>query len=181
MNSLCKEHRFSCVATWNLKPQKFINVEYAYVSFEIFDVHNDALLLYTKKKLVINQEKGFYFWRYYFLTFNWLFSQCLRYSHMSTTMYSVSSIQEVRVCVLEYFLQRYPKDCTRNPLQRTNLLNLRLKLRDMNYQTPFHGDCTLKYPKKKNYHRIYILANNSWNFEAISKSDILKQIYKKGK
>ena len=50
--------------------------------------------------------------------------------------------------MLEYFLQRCPKDCTRNPLQSTNLLHIRLELRDLNYQTPFYADCTLKYQKK---------------------------------
>jgi hypothetical protein len=138
------------------------------------------LYCFTLKKMVINQEKGFYFWRYYFLTFNWLFSQCLRCSHMSTTMCSVSSIQDVRgVCMLEYFLQRCSKDCTRKPLQRTILLHLRLELRDLNYQTPFYADCTLKC--QKNYHKIYVLVDNSCNVEVISKSNILKQIYKKGK
>jgi hypothetical protein len=82
--------------------------------------------------------------------------------------------------MLEYFLQRCPNDyCTRKPLRRTNLLYIRLELRDLNYQTPFYADCTLKY--QNNYHRIYFLVDNSCNVEVISKSDTLKQIYKKEK
>jgi hypothetical protein len=96
-------------------------------------------------------------------------------THLRTSMCS-ESIQEVRVCMLEYFLQRCPKDCTRKPLQRTNLLHIRLELRDLNYQTPFYADCILKCPE--NYHKIYFLVDNSCNFKAISKSDILKQIQK---
>jgi hypothetical protein len=34
----------------------------------------------------------------------------------------------------------------------------------------------LKIPKK-NYHKIYFLVDNSYNFEVISKSNMLKQIY----
>ena len=127
------------------------------------------------------------------LTLHWLFfGQYLRYSHtrasmtlwaywesnLSASMCS-ESIQEVRVYMLEYFLQRYLKDCTWKPLQRTNLLHIRLKLRDLNYQTPFYAECTLKYPE--NYHKIYFLVDNSCNFKAILKSNILKQIYKGGK
>jgi hypothetical protein len=80
---------------------------------------------------------------------------------------------------VEYFLQRCPKDCTINPLQRANLLHIKLELRGLNYQTPFYANCTLKY--KKNYHKIYLSVDNSCNFEVISKSNILKQIYKKEK
>jgi hypothetical protein len=89
------------------------------------------------------------------------------------------SIQEVRVCMLEYFLQRCPKDCTRKPLQRTNLLHIsyiRLKLRDLNYQTPSYADCNLKY--QENHDKIYFLVDNSCNFIAILKSNISKQMYK---
>jgi hypothetical protein len=32
---------------------------------------------------------------------------------------------------------------------------------------------------EKNYHKVYFLVNNSCNFEVISNSNILKQIYKK--
>jgi hypothetical protein len=81
--------------------------------------------------------------------------------------------------MLEYFLQRCPKDCTRKPLQRTNLLYIRLKLRDLNYETPFYADYTLKY--HRNYQKNYFLVDNSCNFKAISKSNILKQIYEGGK
>jgi hypothetical protein len=85
--------------------------------------------------------------------------------------------------MLEYFLQRCPNDySTRKPIQRTDLLHIRLKLRDLNYQTPRYADCTLKYQKKKKkYHKIYFLVNKSCNFEVISKSNILKQIYKEEK
>jgi BarA-like signal transduction histidine kinase len=89
-------------------------------------------------------------------------------------MPSSGSIQEVIVCMLEYFLQCYPKDCTRSPLQRTNLLHIRLELRDQNYQTPFYADCILKC--LENRHKIYFLVDNSCNFEVISKSNTLKQI-----
>jgi hypothetical protein len=64
-------------------------------------------------------------------------------SHLSTAICS-ESIQEVRECILEYFLQRYSKDCARKPLQTTNLLHIRLELRGLNYQTPFYADCILK-------------------------------------
>ena len=67
------------------------------------------------------------------------------------------------------------KPC-RNPLQKTNLLHIRLKLRDLNYQTPFYADCILKY--QENCHKIHISVDNSCNFEVISKSSILTQIYK---
>jgi hypothetical protein len=87
---------------------------------------------------------------------------------------TTESIQEVRVCMLEYFLQCCPKDCTRKPLRRTNLLYIKFKLRGLNYQTPFYADCTVKY--QKNYHKIYFLVDNSCNSEVISKSNILKQI-----
>jgi hypothetical protein len=98
-------------------------------------------------------------------------------THLSISKCS-KSIQEVRVCMLEYFLQRCcPKDCTRNPLQRTNLLHIRLKLRGLNNQTPFYADYILKY--QENCHKIYFSVDNSCNFEVISKSNILKQIYKK--
>jgi hypothetical protein len=83
------------------------------------------------------------------------------------------------VCMLEYILQRCPKDCTRKPLQRANLLHIRLELRDLNYQTPFYAECTLKY--QKNYYKIYFLVDNFCNFEVVSNSNILKQIYKKEK
>jgi hypothetical protein len=81
--------------------------------------------------------------------------------------------------MLEYFLQRCPKDCTRKPLQRTSLLHIRLKLRDLNYQTPFYADCTLKY--QENCHKIHFSVDNSCYFEVILKSNILKQIDKKEK
>jgi hypothetical protein len=129
--------------------------------------------------------------KWIYLTLHWLnfrsVSEILSYepsmslwaywpSHLSTSIIS-ESIQEVRVCMLEYFLQRCcPKDCTRNPLQRTNLLHIRLKLRDLNYQTPFYVDYILKY--QENCRKIHFSVDNSWNFEVISKSSILKQIYK---
>ena len=62
-------------------------------------------------------------------------------------------------------------------LQRVDLLHMELELRDPNYQTPFYADCILKYRKK--CHKIYFLVGNSCNFEVISKSNILKQMYKK--
>jgi hypothetical protein len=87
------------------------------------------------------------------------------------------SIQEVRVCMLGYCLQRCPKDCTKKTPERTNLLHIRLELRDLNYQTPFYADYILKY--QENCHRIHFFVDNSCNFEVISKNNILKQIYKK--
>jgi hypothetical protein len=78
--------------------------------------------------------------------------------------------------MLEYFLQRCPKDCTKKFLLRIDLLHIELELRDLNYQTPFYAGCTLKY--REDCHKIYFLVDNSCNFEAISKSNISKQIYK---
>jgi hypothetical protein len=78
--------------------------------------------------------------------------------------------------MLEYFLQRRPKKyCNKKSLQRVDfLLHIKLKLRGLNYQTPFYADCTLKYPE--NRYKIYLLVDNSCNFKAISESKILKQI-----
>ena len=82
--------------------------------------------------------------------------------------------------MLEYFLKRCSKDCTKkNSLQRAELLQIELKLRDLNYQTPFYADCTLKY--RKNCYKISFSVDNSCNFTVISKSNILKQIYKNEK
>ena len=39
--------------------------------------------------------------------------------------------------ILEYFLQRCPKDCTKISLQRLDLLHIELELQGLNYQTPF--------------------------------------------
>ena len=63
-------------------------------------------------------------------------------------MCSESIQQEVGVCMSENFLQRYPKDCIRKPLQGANLLHIRLELRGLNYQTPFYADYILKYQKQ---------------------------------
>ena len=81
--------------------------------------------------------------------------------------------------LLEYFLQRYPEDCTEKVLQRVVLLHIELELRDLNYQTPFYADCIIKY--EENCHKIYFSVDNSCNFKAISKSNISKQIYKEKK
>jgi hypothetical protein len=81
--------------------------------------------------------------------------------------------------MLERFLQRFPTDCTKNFLQKMDfLLLVKLKLLDLNYQTPFYADCILKYREK--CHKNYFWVDNSCNFKAISKSDISKQIYKVG-
>ena len=149
-------------------------------------VRSSCVNLHRKYNLMVCQK-----WND--LTLHWLtFGQYLRYSHMSASMTLWSywpshfstfmcseNIQEVRVCMLEYFLQRWPKDCTKTPLQRTNLLYIRLELLGLNYQTPSYADCTLKY--RENWPKIYFLVDNSCNFEVISKSNILKQIYKKEK
>jgi hypothetical protein len=78
--------------------------------------------------------------------------------------------------MLEYFSQRYPTDCTKKILQKVGSPVIELELRGPNYQTPFYADCILKY--QENCHKIYFSADNSCNFKAISKSNILKQIYK---
>jgi hypothetical protein len=78
--------------------------------------------------------------------------------------------------MLEHFLQRFPKDCTKKSLQRVDLLQDKLKLRCLNYQTPFYANCILKY--HENCHKNYFWVDNSCNFEVISKSNISKQIYK---
>ena len=73
--------------------------------------------------------------------------------------------------MLEYFLQRSPEDCT-----DLLLLHIELELLGLNYGTPLHAVCILKYPE--NCHKIYFSVDNSCSFKAISKSNILKQIYK---
>ena len=81
----------------------------------------------------------------------------------------------VLVRMLEYFLQRCPKDCAKKPLQRVDLLHIiELRLRGQNNKTPFYADCILKY--RENHHKIYSSVDNSCNFKAISKSNISKQI-----
>jgi hypothetical protein len=80
------------------------------------------------------------------------------------------------VRMLQHFLQRFPKDCTKRVVQKIELLHFKLKLRGLNYQTPFYADCILKY--RENCHKNYFSVDNSCNSEAISKSDISKQIYK---
>ena len=47
--------------------------------------------------------------------------------------------------MLEYFLQRCPKDCTEKFLQRADLLHIELELRGLNYKTPFYAEFILKY------------------------------------
>jgi hypothetical protein len=80
--------------------------------------------------------------------------------------------------MLECFLQRCPKYCTKRFFQRVVDLihHIELELQDINYQTPFCADCILKYPE--NCHKTYLSVNNSCNFKVISKSNISKQIYK---
>ena len=94
-------------------------------------------------------------------------------SHLSTSMCS-ESIQEVRVRTVRTLFKRCPKYCTKKSLQKVNLLHIELELRGVNYQTPFYADCILKYGE--NCHKIYFLIDNSFNFKAFLKSDILKQI-----
>ena len=89
------------------------------------------------------------------------------------------SIQEVIARMLEYFVQRCPKDCTRQSPQKVNLLHIQLKLRGLNYQTPFYAYCILKC--QENRYKIYFSVDNSCNFKVIPKSNILKQVYKGGK
>jgi hypothetical protein len=88
----------------------------------------------------------------------------------------VSHCKEVIVRMLEYCLQRCPKDCGKKLLQRVDLLHIELELRSLNYKTPFYVDCILKYRKNRN--KTYFSVNNFCNFKAISKSNISKQIYK---
>ena len=57
------------------------------------------------------------------------------------------SIQEVIARMLEYFVQRCPKDCTKKILQRANFLHIELKLGGQNDQTPFYADCILNTEK----------------------------------
>ena len=83
---------------------------------------------------------------------------------------------EVIVRTLEYFLQRRPKDCTKKFLQRVDLLQIELELLGLNYQTPFYADCILKY--RENRYKFHFSVDISCNFKVISKSNILKQIYK---
>jgi hypothetical protein len=78
--------------------------------------------------------------------------------------------------LLEYFLQCYFKNCTKKVLQRVDLLHTELQLWGLNYQTPFYADCILRY--RENCYKIHFSVDNCCNFKVISKSDILKQIYK---
>ena len=80
---------------------------------------------------------------------------------------------------VRYVLQRCPKDCTKKFLQRIDLLHIELELRGLNYKTPLYANCIIKY--RENCHKIYFLVDNSCNFKATSKSNILKQIYKREK
>ena len=81
--------------------------------------------------------------------------------------------------MLEYFLQCCPKDSTKKFLLRVDSLHIELALLELNYETPFYADCILKY--QENRHKIYFSVDNFCNFKVISKSNILKQIYKGGK
>ena len=78
--------------------------------------------------------------------------------------------------MLEYFLQRCPKVCTKKFFQRVDALHIELKLWGKNYQTPFYAHYILKY--RENCHEIYFSVNNFCNLKAISKSNVSKQIYK---
>ena len=53
--------------------------------------------------------------------------------------------------MIEYFLQRCPKDCTKKSLQKVDLLHIELKLRDLNCQTPFYADYISKYHRENCY------------------------------
>jgi hypothetical protein len=68
------------------------------------------------------------------------------------------------IYMLEYFLQRCRKDRTKWFLQRVDLLHIKLKLRDLNYQTPFFADCILNTKK----------IATKFNFQLIT-LEILKQ------
>jgi hypothetical protein len=67
----------------------------------------------------------------------------MRCSHFSTTL-CFGNIQEVRVRMLEHFLQRFPKDCTKKFLRGIGLLHVKLELQGLNYETPFYADCILE-------------------------------------
>jgi hypothetical protein len=90
---------------------------------------------------------------------------------MSTFMMCSESIREgIYWRMLNYFLQRCPKDCTKKPLQRVDLLHIELKLRVLNYKTPVYADCILKY--RESCYKFFLLIDNSCYFKAISKSNI---------
>jgi hypothetical protein len=81
--------------------------------------------------------------------------------------------------MLEYFLERCPKDYAKRYFQKVGLLHIVLELRGQIYQTPFYADCTLK--NQENSHEIYFSVDNSCSFKVTSKSNISKQIYKEDK
>ena len=83
------------------------------------------------------------------------------------------------VRMLEYFLQRCPKDRSKISVQKVYLLHIKFELRDLNYQTPLYAGCIWKY--QENSHKIYFLVDSSCIFKAISKRNILKQRYKEEK
>jgi hypothetical protein len=80
--------------------------------------------------------------------------------------------------MLEYFLQRYLKDCTKKrPLfQRAKLLHIELELQGLNYQTPFYADCILKYREIAAKSTFWLI--NLAILKQSQKSNISKQIYK---
>ena len=85
----------------------------------------------------------------------------------------------IQSCVhnnVEHFLYRCSKGCTKKFLQKVNLLHIDLELRALNYQTQLYVDGILKC--RGNCYKIHFSVNNSCNFKAISRSNILKQIYK---
>ena len=104
---------------WNFKIWKL----WMHISSEIFDVHDD--MLQTKKACKLTKQKKFMYLEILFPNFS--FSQYLRWlsyliSHMRSSMTSWAylqsylstymcseRIQAVRVLLLEYFLQRFPK------------------------------------------------------------------------
>ena len=86
---------------------------------------------------------------------------------------------------------KIPEECIKNIKDEVVLLNIPhfSKNKSTTYQAQITGpelsnsaSCGLylKIPKKKNYHKMYFLVDNSCNVEVILKSNILKLIYKKG-
>jgi hypothetical protein len=78
--------------------------------------------------------------------------------------------------MLEYVLQRYPKDYTKKISSNYRSTTQQACSTGHKVLNSVYADCILKY--LENCCKIYFSVDNSWNFKAIPKSNISKKIYK---
>jgi hypothetical protein len=78
--------------------------------------------------------------------------------------------------MLEYFLQRCPKDCTRKPPSKNKFTTYQAQITGPELSNSVYADYNIKY--QENCHKIHFSVDNSCNSKAISTSNTLKQIYK---